>query len=69
MSLYFTKRDLFGVPKGVVERFHITKAGALLADGSIEAYDASNGAHRAAAERAGYAQPHARQPIPDHKRK
>lgn len=68
-GLYFVKRDLFGVPKNVVERFHVSKAGPLLADGSLEPYDQSNNSHRAAAERAGYAQPVVRQPIPDKVRK
>jgi hypothetical protein len=55
MNLYFTKKDTYGMPAGVVERFHVSKAGALLADGTLEPYDAENGKHRAAAEQAGYA--------------
>ena len=65
MGLYYVKRDLFGVPRGVVERFHLLKAAPLLAEGSLEAYDPQNGTHRAAAERAGYASPVVRTPIPD----
>ncbi len=54
MNLYFTKKDTFGIPAGAVERFHVGKAAALLADGTLEAYDDKNGTHRAAAEKAGY---------------
>lgn len=58
MKLYFVKADgVFGVPRGCVERFAIAKGEALEAIGQLEAYDPNNGTHRAAAERAGYAQP------------
>jgi len=39
MSLYYVKRDLFGVQAGRVERFAPHKAGAFLAEGFIEPYD------------------------------
>ncbi len=56
MSLYFVKRDgLYGLPKGVVERFQLANAARFMAEGFIEAYDDKNLTHRAAAERAGYA--------------
>jgi hypothetical protein len=57
MSLYFVKSDgLWGVPKGTVERFLTSKGEALVTSGELEHYDATNTTHRAAAERAGYAQ-------------
>jgi hypothetical protein len=56
-ELYFVKADLYGVPRGVVERFHTSKGEALVASGELERYDADNPTHRAAAERAGYAVP------------
>lgn len=65
MKLYFTKVDLYGVPRGCVERFAISKGEALVASGEIEPYDSNDGRHRAAAERAGYSQTRTAQAIPD----
>lgn len=39
MHLYYVKQDLFGVPKGRVERFADHKAGSLIVAGAIEPYD------------------------------
>ena len=39
MHLYYVKQDLYGVPKGRVERFADHKAGALVVAGAIEPYD------------------------------
>lgn len=48
MSLYYVKKPLFGVAAGRVERFAAHRAGTLLLDGSIEAYDEKNKRHREA---------------------
>jgi hypothetical protein len=39
MRYYFVKGDLYGVPKGTVERFADHKAALLVRDGKIEPYD------------------------------
>lgn len=49
MSLYFVKKDLFGVKAGTVERFAHHKAGAYVLDGSIEPYDEKKHGSRAGA--------------------
>ena len=51
MSYYLVKSDLFGVPKGRVERFHQAKAALLVHEGKIEPYDEKNKAHVAAREK------------------
>lgn len=45
MGLYFVKRALYGIPEGRVERFHASKAGVLLLDGSIEPFAPENKRH------------------------
>jgi hypothetical protein len=40
MQFYYVKRDLWGVPKGSVERFAPQKAAPLLVEGAIEIFDA-----------------------------
>lgn len=39
MNFYYVKQDLFGVPRGRVERFAAIVAPGLLASGAIEAFD------------------------------
>jgi hypothetical protein len=48
MTFYFVKQDLYGIKRGRVERFAPHKAGPLLVDGSIEAYDPKNKKHSTA---------------------
>lgn len=45
MGLYFVKRNLYGVPEGRVERFHSSKAGALVLSGDIEPFSPENKRH------------------------
>lgn len=46
MGLYFVKRPLYGIPEGRVERFHASRAGILLQDGSIEPFSPDNKRHQ-----------------------
>lgn len=39
MAYYFVKGELYGVPRGCVERFAPHKAGQYLAEGKIEEFD------------------------------
>lgn len=47
MSLYVTKDELFGVPRGRVERFSLHKAAVLMAEGKLEPFDPENKKHAA----------------------
>lgn len=48
MAYYFVKADLFGVKRGVVERFADYKAAALLTADMLERFDGKNKKHREA---------------------
>ena len=39
MAYYFVKKDLWGVPRGSVERFADHKAAQFVREGAIEPYD------------------------------
>lgn len=45
MGYYFVKQDLPGLPKGTVERFALTRAGAWRSEGAIEDFDPKNPKH------------------------
>lgn len=49
MAFYYTKADLFGIPRGRVERFTLAKAAPLMAEGKLEPFDERKhaGAHGA----------------------
>jgi hypothetical protein len=50
MSYYFVKRDLYGIKAGHVERFNLSRAGMLLAEGAIEPFDPKKHGNKPGAE-------------------